>query len=33
MLTPRANVHHSKLPAPGALGHIVGLMAFTQLGY
>jgi hypothetical protein len=25
MLTPRANVHHSRLPAPGAVGHIVGL--------
>jgi hypothetical protein len=25
MLTPRANFHHSKLPEPGALGHIVGL--------
>lgn len=25
MLTPRANLHHSKLPAPGALGHIVSL--------
>ena len=25
MLTPRANVHHSRLPTPGAVGHIVGL--------
>jgi len=25
MITPRGNVHHSKLPAPGAVGHIVGL--------
>jgi 3'-phosphoadenosine 5'-phosphosulfate sulfotransferase (PAPS reductase)/FAD synthetase len=25
MLMPRANFHHSKLPEPGALGHIVGL--------
>lgn len=25
MLTPRANIHHSRLPAPGAVGHIVGL--------
>lgn len=25
MLTPRANFHHSKLPASGVLGHIVGL--------
>jgi len=25
MLTPRANFHHSKLPVPGVLGHIVGL--------
>jgi hypothetical protein len=25
MLTPKANVHHSRLPAPGAVGHIVGL--------
>ncbi len=25
MLTSRANVHHSKLPPPGAIGHIVGL--------
>jgi len=33
MLTPRADFHQSKLPAPGVLGHIVGLMAVTQLGY
>ena len=25
MLTPRANVHHSRLPVAGAVGHIVGL--------
>ena len=25
MLTSRANFHHSKLPVPGVLGHIVGL--------
>lgn len=25
MLTPRANIHHAKLPAPGTLGYIVGL--------
>jgi hypothetical protein len=25
VLTPRANIHHSRLPAPGAVGHIVGL--------
>jgi hypothetical protein len=25
MITPRANVHHLKLPSPGAVGHIVGL--------
>lgn len=25
MLTPRANIHHSRLPVPGAVGHIVGL--------
>ena len=27
MLTPRANIHHSRLPMPGAVGHIVGLSA------
>ncbi|MBL8116049.1 MAG: hypothetical protein JNJ78_00855 [Anaerolineae bacterium] len=25
MITPRGNVHRSKLPKPGAIGHIVGL--------
>ncbi|MEL7432643.1 MAG: hypothetical protein AAFN11_01740 [Chloroflexota bacterium] len=25
MLTPRANIHHAKLPKPGAIGHITGL--------
>jgi len=25
MLTPKANIHHSRLPAPGAVGHIIGL--------
>lgn len=25
MITPRANVHRSKLPPPGVIGHIVGL--------
>lgn len=25
MLTPRGNFHYSKLPASGAIGHIVGL--------
>ncbi len=25
MITPRANVHRSKLPPPGAVGRIVGL--------
>lgn len=25
MLTPRANIHHSKLPNPGAIGFITGL--------
>ena len=25
MLTPRGNIHHSNLPKPGAVGHIVGL--------
>jgi hypothetical protein len=25
MLTPKANFHHSRLPVPGAVGHIVGL--------
>ncbi len=27
MLTPRANFHHSKLPSPGTIGHLVGLSA------
>ncbi|MBE2270191.1 MAG: hypothetical protein IAE80_18275 [Anaerolinea sp.] len=25
MLTPKGNIHHSKLPKPGAIGRIVGL--------
>jgi hypothetical protein len=28
MLTPRPNFHHSKLPALGALGHIIGLSSW-----
>ena len=31
MITPIANFHHSKLPVPGALGHIVGHLLLIQI--